>query len=64
VARVGRYDRGAEKFVYDGEKQQEISRALERKREEQRNRKKWEARMVRKATRAGKEPGFYLTSKN
>jgi tRNA-dihydrouridine synthase 1 len=59
--RLEAYVSRPETFVYDQAKANEQKEALERKKREKGKRKEYEARMVRKAKREGKDPNHYLS---
>ncbi|KAG7365447.1 tRNA-U20-dihydrouridine synthase [Nitzschia inconspicua] len=61
IQKIRWYQLNPSKFEYDNEKSKREAEALERKRFEEGKRKKYEARMIRKAKREGKEDKeFYL----
>lgn len=59
--KVEAYFSRPETFVYDQAKANEQKEALERKKREEGKRKEYEARMMRKAKREGKDPNHYLS---
>jgi tRNA-dihydrouridine synthase 1 len=58
---VEAYIASPKSFVYDQAKANEQKEALERKKREEGKRKEYEARMIRKAKREGKDPNHYLS---
>jgi tRNA-dihydrouridine synthase 1 len=60
IDRCRKYKEDPESFVYDIEKAKQQKEALERKKREEGKRKAFEARMVRKAKREGKDLEHYL----
>lgn len=60
VAKVVGYQANPASFRFDKLKAQQAKEAMERKRDEEGKRKAYEARMVRKAKREGKDMEFYL----
>eukprot|EP00605_Chrysophyceae_sp_TOSAG23-4_P003006 GSChrysophyteH1.ASY1.ANO1.3311.1 assembled CDS len=48
-------------YQYDPEKELRAKKALEKRKHEEGKRKRYEARMTRKAKREGKDPSFYLS---
>ena len=60
IRRIRGYQQDPSSFQYDKEKARQEKEALERKKHEEGKRKQYEARMLRKAKREGKDVEFYL----
>lgn len=61
LAKIDFYRKHQESFIYDQAKATEQREALERRKREEGKRKAYEARIMRKAKREGKDPNYYLS---